>query len=194
MTPGAEPAVKRLRDTHHMVARLFAMGLRPRAVAERTGYSLARISTLRQDPAFEELIACYRQDVDQSWREELDDYFGLATKARNTAVRMICDQLEDAEETGEKIPIRTLVTLNADLADRTGFGKRSTQVNLNVDFAAQLDRAIKRSRGPELSADLRASEERNGVGVSSQPPRQLPPAPRDLRTIDLEPVSFERRD
>jgi hypothetical protein len=72
-------------------------------------------------------------------------YFGLKIKARNMAQRMIVDQMEKAEENGDEIPLRTLLALEADAADRTGYPKRSMAINVNVDFATQLDRAVKRS-------------------------------------------------
>lgn len=150
MTRGRSPSVKKFRDSHHMVARLFAMGLRPGEVAARAGYSLGRVSTLSNDPAFQELVATYRDDVDQEFKETADEYFDIAISNRIMAARLINDKLVDAEP--DDVSLRELVTIHADAADRTGYPKRSVAVNVNVDFAAQLDRAIKRSTGarPDL--------------------------------------------
>ena len=46
------PMLKRLRDSHHAVARLLAHGLTPFQVSLQTGYSPSRISTLQADPNF----------------------------------------------------------------------------------------------------------------------------------------------
>src|SRR5438046_2040789 len=78
---GKAPAVKRFRDSHHRVARLVAMGLRPGAVSIASGYSRVRISILLSDPAFQELVVGYRNDVDQDWREEVVDYYSTVNKA-----------------------------------------------------------------------------------------------------------------
>lgn len=134
--------VQKFRDSHHRVARLFAFGLRPGEVAEQSGYSLSRISTLYADPAFLELIAVYRKDVDEGFREQSDEYYSTVIANRVVAARRLNDKLLDDEE---EFTISQLVAVHADAADRTGYPKRSVAVNVNVDFAAKLDQAIKRS-------------------------------------------------
>lgn len=140
---GRAPSVKRFRDSHHMLARLFAIGMRPGAVAERVGYSIARVSTISGDPAFQELVESYRASVDEKWKESVDEYFDLAISNRIISARLINDKLTEAEP--DDISMRELVMVHSDMADRTGYPKRTVAVNVNVDFAAQLDRAIKRS-------------------------------------------------
>lgn len=136
-------SIKKFKDSHHMIARLYAMGLRSREVAARSGYSLNRVSTLQGSPAFQELVASYRADVDQSWRESADEYFENITAVRVTAARLLRDKLESADP--DEVSLRELVAVHADTADRTGYPKRTVAVNVNVDFAARLDQAIKRS-------------------------------------------------
>lgn len=140
---GSAPAVKQLRDSHHMVARLCALGLRTGDVAFRTGFSIIRISTLRKDPAFAQLVEQYRQDVDEAWKEAADEYFETVISNRITSARLIRDKLEAADP--DDVTFGQLVAIHSDSADRTGYPKRSVAVNVNVDFAAQLDRAIARS-------------------------------------------------
>lgn len=142
---GRVPAVKNLKDSHHMVARLLAIGLRPGEVADRTGYSRVRISILQADPSFQELMVHYRSAENEVFYEARDEYYDTQTSGRNKAARQIIDQLDEADESGEKIPLRTLLSIHDSFADRTGYGKRSTQVNINVDFAAKLDQAIKKA-------------------------------------------------
>lgn len=150
---GKVEPVKSFRESHHRIARLFAMGLRTGEVAEESGYSLVRISTLHASPAFQDLIQSYRKSVDQEWRKEVQGYYGAIVKTRDIAARMILDKVESAED-GEEIPLKTLVTLHADLADRTGYPKRTVALNINMDFAAQLDRAVERSRKARLGNPL----------------------------------------
>ena len=58
--PGAELAAARpivkIRAQHHLAARLIAEGRKPVEVAAITGYTPARITQLRADPAFGELV------------------------------------------------------------------------------------------------------------------------------------------
>lgn len=139
------PTIATLRDSHHRVARLFAMGLRTIQVHQKSGYSFGRLRALQDDPSFQNLIAGYRAMVDESWKAEIDDYYAAASKTKLVVMEMIADSVEEAQETGEKIPLKTLIALNADLADRTGHGKKTTNVNVNVDLGSRLERARVRS-------------------------------------------------
>ncbi len=137
-------SVASFRDTHHRLARLFATGLRSWEVAERSGYSYGRVCQMHGDPAFQELIAVYRAKLNEEWasRGAEEEFATLAQSNMVKAERRLADALDDDDL---EIPVNRLVAIAADRMDRFGFGKRSTQVNLNVDFAAQLDKAIERS-------------------------------------------------
>lgn len=141
---------KTLRDSHHRVARLLAMGLRPGEVASRTGYSNQRISTLSKSPAFQELIAGYRKMADDAFLESQDDFYDIAFANMLKAERMLSDKLDDADAAGETLPTRDLIAISRDAADRFGYGKHTSSTNLNVDFAAKLEAAKARSARPDL--------------------------------------------
>lgn len=141
------PAIQRLRDPHHHLARLLATGLRPAEAASRTGYSLARLYVLNADPTFQDLVASYRKDVNAAYIESQDDYYRLATSNMVKAERQLAEKLEKADEEGELLPTRDLIAISRDAADRFGYGKKTTNLNVNVDFAAKLEAAVKRSRG-----------------------------------------------
>jgi hypothetical protein len=136
---------QKLRDSHHRVARLVAAGLRVRDIAEKTGYSLARLDQLRKTPAFQELVASYRNKVDEAYEQSMDDYYELIKTNAIKAERQIADRLDQADEEEDILPVRELIAISRDSADRIGYGKKQMQVNVNVDFAAQLEKAIKRS-------------------------------------------------
>lgn len=144
--PKPYSVVKKFRDTHHLMARMFALGMRPGEVADRMGYSLSRISILRNTPAFEELIQSYRGEVDAAWRQRQDEYIEIVTRTKMIAARMKLDRIETAEENGEEIPLGTLLRIEGDAADRTGYAKRTVNVNVNLDLVAKLDRARERSK------------------------------------------------
>ena len=57
------PHIKKLRETHHRLARLLATGTKEGHVAAVSGYSLSRLSILKNDPAFQELVQFYREEV-----------------------------------------------------------------------------------------------------------------------------------
>src|SRR6266478_4355217 len=157
--------VRRFRDPHHRVARLFASGLRVGEVVERSGYSYNRVKTLHDDPAFQQLIAKYREKVDASFVANVDEFYDLATSNMRKAETMIAERLEAAEEEDIDIPLKTLVDISGDRMDRFGYGKRQTNLNVNADFASLLEKAIQRS-GKTIE------------GTAIAPPGRLPQAPQ----------------
>lgn len=142
--------VQRLRDPHHRLARLIASGARMAVIVERSGYSYARVQTLQKDPAFIELVAKYRERVDESFTEEHDHYHEMLFTNMIKAERMLAEKLEAIEEDGETLPTRDLIAISRDAADRLGYGKRQMNINANVDFAANLEAAVARSRSARV--------------------------------------------
>jgi hypothetical protein len=65
------------------------------------------------------------------------------------AASMTLDMLEELrtrfEETPDKMSNEFLIDTVTKLADRTGHGPRTTQVNVNVDLAARLEMARRRA-------------------------------------------------
>jgi len=165
---------QKLRDSHHMVARLTAAGNTPIEVAHLTGYSRERVTVLVNSPMMKELIAQYRQKVDQAFVENQDAFFAMATANMLAAERHIADQIAELDEAGELLPIRTALAISRDAADRFGYGKKTQNLNINVDFAAQLERAIARS-GKQID------------GSVAQPAPGSPPSAR--RAVGLAPAS-----
>lgn len=143
--PSRRPKIKKLRDSHHNIARLAALGLTKRVIAERAGFSHERVCQLLADPSVKELVARYRDKVDESWKAEVDTFMELATRNMLKAERQISDKLDAADEAEEFLPTRELIAISRDAADRFGYGKKTTNLNVNVDFAAKLEAARNRS-------------------------------------------------
>lgn len=138
--------VAKLRDPHHRLARFLAAGLRMGDAAEKAGYSYNRAATLVRDPSFKELIEKYRDKVTAAFVESADTYHDLLFSNMVKAERMLSEKLEAADEEGELLPTRDLIAISRDAADRTGYGKRQMNLNVNMDFAAKLEATIARSR------------------------------------------------
>lgn len=134
--------VKNIRESHHRVAKLMALGLRNFEITERTGYSEVRISHFRQDPAFMNLVAKYKGIEDKAFEASRDVYFETVISSRQLSAAELNNRLH---ETPEDFTIAQLVAVHADSADRTGYPKRTIATNINVDFAARLDRAVERA-------------------------------------------------
>lgn len=170
-------AVQRFRDSHRKVAWLFAVGMKVHEVVKASGYSYSRVTTLHITPAFQQLIAEIRESVDERRSEVVDEFEELVHGNMMKAERMLSDKLEDADEEGEFLPTRELIAISRDAADRLGYGKKNTQVNVNVDFAAKLERTIARS---------------NQAKVIELKPNAVSP-PRPPQATPLEAQSRPRR-
>jgi hypothetical protein len=133
------------------MARLFASGLRVKEVAELTGYSISRVSLFHTNPAFQNLIQEYRHMEIEIHKDAITEFNATILANGLKAERKLADKLDDDDE-NEEMSVRELISIARDAADRVGLSKRSIQANVSIDFAAMLDRAIKRSSPP--SADL----------------------------------------
>lgn len=178
-------ALAKIRDPHHNVARLIAAGVKPNsAIAARTGYSINRISILSKDPAFAELVDYYRKLIVEGYREEVDDYVALATSNMLKAERMLAEKLERIDEEDESLPVRDLIAISRDAADRFGYGKKTTKdLNVNMDFASQLEKTIARSKTIDARpAPMRVvqSPTLSAPALSETPPALVTPRRRSI--------------
>jgi len=137
--------IERFRHSHHNIAMLFAAGLTIQEVSRRTGFTPRRLSMLIDDPTFIELIEHYRKPYVENLHNAIGDAIVDMGFAQTSSLRQIIDQLEDADETGELIPLQILIKIHSEMADRIGLSKHTIKTVLNVDFATALDRAIERS-------------------------------------------------
>lgn len=188
--PSAEEqgTVKKLRDSHHRIAHLFAAGYRNNEIHEITGYSVVRLSTLRASPAMKELVELYRKDVVIPQRQtEIDHKFHNINRLHALAAGEMIDRFED-EDQREKISNGQLVAIISDTADRIGYPKRRESVNLDKDFASRLDRAINRADSAKLiNGEVVPNPPSNpnpqqvlnggGLGASERPPQPMLPVP-----------------
>lgn len=143
------PALKRISDRHHGLARALASGMPEGEAAVLHGYSLSRVSILKGDPAFQQLLAIYRKQTDVLYRGLHEKLVGVAGSA--------LDELETRlEEAPEDISVGQLIQITQLGADRTGHGPQSTTVNVNIGLADKLrmarERALEASKLPPAEA------------------------------------------
>lgn len=143
---GTQPVrLKKIGERHHALARLLAAGTPPGEAAAIMNLQPAWVSSLQSDPAFVELITLYREKVDTAFVDTLDHIAGLS---RDTVV-----ELRDRLETDpEAFSNNQLLDLFKTMADRSGHGPTSTQVNINADLAGRLDAARQRAKEQRLAA------------------------------------------
>jgi hypothetical protein len=133
--------LKRLSERHHALARCLASGMAPGDAAVTCGYVSSRVSILQADPAFQELLHFYRQNVETKYL----DMHGILAGLSADAAMELRERLEADIQADEKtMSTGQLIELTKLGADRTGFGPQSSQVNVNVDLAGRLQAARER--------------------------------------------------
>lgn len=132
------PAIKRISERHHALARCIVAGASMSEAALICGYDISRISILKNDPSFKELLQFYTDSKDRAFRDTQSKLAGIASDALDE----LQTRLEDAPD---KIPLDKLMQLVSLGADRTGNGPSSTQtLNLNSGVAERLQNARER--------------------------------------------------
>lgn len=146
------PVVGKMRDRHHALARMLAEGHSEGSCAIALRYDISRVSVLKSDPAFQELVRHYRTLVN-------DEFVGLQQKLASLGVDAADILQERLEETPDEVSTPQLMQLLTLTADRTGHGPTSkTEVNVKVGIADKLARARERS---SLARDITPKGEAN---------------------------------
>lgn len=143
---GIQPThVQRITDRHHALARCLASGMSVTEACLVTGYTPSRVSILRGDPSFEELMAHYTEV-----NGELTlNYQQKAAIARNLATDIVIEKMSaelDRDGVGEEVVSAGMaLDVAKTFADRTGEGPKSTQVNVNVNLGDRMKAARERA-------------------------------------------------
>jgi len=117
------PSIRELRQSHHYLARVLAGGAKDFEASAITGYSPSRISTLKSDPAFSELLSYYRE-LEGAAHETatVDMHKRLAALGYDSLEVLHARLLDDPDS----FDVKALIATTELSADRTGFGKQST--------------------------------------------------------------------
>lgn len=146
------PEVKRLTERHHALARALASGMTEGEAGAMVGLLPARVSVLKGSPAFQELLALYREQKDRQFIETAARLAGLAQDA-------VIELQERLETEPEKISTGQLVEITKMAADRSGNGPTSTvNQNVNVDLSARLEQARQRALEHRKMKDITPPE------------------------------------
>jgi hypothetical protein len=187
--------LRRLTDMHHSIARLVAQGEAGYAIALATGYSESRISILKADPMFRELVAAKRAEV-----QDIHHEYHAKLHAKMVAIGM--DALEDLHEDllEGRMDVRDKRETARDMLDRVGLGPQSysQSLNVSVDYATQI--AEGRQRAQELAARIPEAKALKPSHLTLvEPSRPLPAPQADFRGAGpegpaLQPASERSED
>lgn len=186
------------RESHHAIARMYAAGLSDMLVSRTTGYSMRRLSIIRNTPAFEELVAYYSEIAAESWKDHMDVYNYYLHFNRIAAERHITETIEDLEDRGERLPVLTANKISIDRADRTGYSKTS-KVDVKIDFGTALDRAIVKSNEakviegkavalPATGTNAKTPSHESSSLTHKAPAKSIPLAPRPEPSHPAKPA------
>lgn len=149
------PAIIKLKQSHHKLAQLLAEGVPDVEVALITGYAQSRISILKTDPAFKELLAHYKGVQKEIFINVHERLSSLSLDA----LEELQGRLEEKPEAFSVKQLQEIIELGF---DRSGFGPRTTQVNelhLTTDslLSSVRDEIRKKSYGSIKTLDAQSS-------------------------------------
>lgn len=170
------PAIKVLRDSHHAIARCVAEGRPNTETMLITGYSASRISILKGDPAFQELVEFYRKNVEETRTELATDGIAKATAIRNDAMEILHDRLIDTPEAFDIPDLQDTVKL---FADRSGLGPQTKSTNLNVtmNLAARVSAGRQRAARLVSAPTVLAVPQGQSAPIEGEVVARTPPSP-----------------
>jgi len=160
------PTTLRLRDSHHALARLLSRGVDETTCSHMTGYALSRISALKRDPLFIELMTAYRIDARDVQRDLEAMWLGIAQDYAQHAHERLHDSPDE-------VSVQTALDAFKVFADRAGFSPiaRSDNRNVNINIGDRLDRARARYNPPNPSNPTQAGASPTVITQSPQSPQ-----------------------
>lgn len=144
------PTIKNIRATHHRIARLIAIGMKDTQIAAICNCSPNRLSHFRNDPAAQQLIAFYTEEVG-------DAFHDFVRTANDMSMDFMHELGERLERSPESFTPATLLEAVRTLADRSGNGAQSKTVNVNVNLGM----------GDRLRLAAKRAQEARRIGGSS---------------------------
>lgn len=112
--------VGRIREKWHSVARLMASGLNNRMVASVSGYTEAYLSTLTNNPAFQEILRLYSSTSGAATTAQI-----INEQLRSLGLRSV-EILGEKLESGDEISVQDAIAIAKLGLDRSGHGPSST--------------------------------------------------------------------
>lgn len=136
----AAPSLAKLRQIHHEIARLLASGLSEADVAASTGYSLSRISILKSDPSFKELLAYYSARSEEVFIDVRKRLAMLGTDA----VAELQDRLDFKSDS---LTNTQLIEITKATLDRAGFNPVAKTESVSVLLTGEELQKMKQNLG-----------------------------------------------
>lgn len=153
--PDPRAPLSRIRDPHHMMARLLAQGKAPIEVSAITGYTPARIRTLQNDPAFQELLHHYTA-------QEMSVEADVTAQIRHLALSAAATLQERLEAEPESFSNKELRELAQTGFDRIGHGP-SSKVDLRLTNPQGVIQQLKEALAAEAAGRILTRDDAEGL-------------------------------
>ena len=136
---GTKPLpLQRLSNRHHVLAEAVASGKSTSECAILAGLTASRVSVLKGDKTFQDLVAWYRTQAARGHDLMRGELIGLSFDSVTEARRRV-------EEEPDQVSTDELIRLGQLGLDRTGYGpKREESKTLTLNFGDRLNAARKR--------------------------------------------------
>lgn len=115
--------IKTLRYNHHLLAKAVASGKSLLECSRMTGLTVPRISDLKNDPAFQELVSFYAEELHEVYVDVHQRMAALGT----SVLEELQERFEDAPDKFTKRELMDLFTTMADRSIPTAKGGPSPQ-------------------------------------------------------------------
>lgn len=125
------PRIKTLRYNHHLLAKAVASGKSLLECSQLCGLTGARISDLKNDPAFQELVSFYADELNEVYVDVHQRMAALGT----SVLEELQERFEEAPSQFTKRELMDLFTTMADRSIPTAKGGPSPQQGLAIGGA-----------------------------------------------------------
>ena len=132
------PPIAKLRGIHHEIAQLLAQGLSETEVSAITSYSLSRISILKRDPSFKDLVAFYQ-------KQKTEQFADVQKRLATLSLDAIGEIQERLAEKPDSISTSQLIELSKVTLDRAGYSPVSKSQNISESMSAEELRELRQA-------------------------------------------------
>ena len=132
------PTIAKLRGIHHEIAQLLAQGLSETEVSAITSYSLSRISILKKDPSFKDLVAFYQ-------KQKTEQFADVQKRLATLSLDAIGEIQERLAEKPDSISTSQLIELSKVTLDRAGYSPVAKSQNISVSMSTEELRELRQA-------------------------------------------------
>ncbi len=143
----APPPIQRIRDSHHKVAELLALGVRCCEISAITGFSPSYISNLQRDSSMIELIEFYKGHAQSEFAD-------VVKRLKMINLEITSELLTRLADHPEELSVGSLVELLKATLDRTGHSPVTKSVSLSGELTPGLLDSIKESARSVLTGSV----------------------------------------